>query len=174
MIKIIDPLEITEKDLPLIVLTDNQRGFLSWGIKAHSKGLYSHSMEMHRPGFLATQNWLYKEVPLKKYMLPHYRMKFWKPKKISNAQRNKWIASVQKDLAAPWWERRYDLLGIIGQLFFLRFINNPWTKYCSERVAGRMRKILGLKVRNQPSPSDLNKLMIKSDKMEVYGHWFQG
>lgn len=170
--KIINPLDIKEADLPLIVLADNLRSFIAWGIKKHTKGKYSHIMEMHRVGYFATQGCTYKEVPVRLYMSGKHRLKFWKCKGLTPQAREEWLDMTARELNASWWKRKYDVLGIIGQAIFLRFINNPWTKYCSERVATKIRKFFAILVPKHPSPSDCNKALIDDSRTaEVYGYW---
>ena len=170
----IDPLKIKESDLPLIVLSDNLQGFFAWITKVHTHGLYSHVMEMHQPGYFASQSISgYKIIPVRKYMLPKYRLKFWKINDMSNTKAREWKKLIAKDLKAPWWVRRYDFIGVgLGQLLKIKWLNNPWTKYCSERVAIHLRKIFGFLIPKHPSPSDLNKLFERSQRYQVYGRWF--
>jgi len=170
---LINPLDIKEEDLPLIVLADNLRSFIAWGIRKHTKGQYVHIMSMHRTGFFASQGWMYKEVPIRTYMEKGYRLKFWKCKNLTTEAREEWLNMIETELKAPWWERKYDIGGIFGQLIFLRFINNPFTRYCSERVAPKIRKFFRIVLRKHPSPSDCNKALTTSpDKAEVLGHYF--
>ena len=169
---IINPLEIKEEDLPLIVLADNLRSITGKLVKIHTKGQYSHIMEQRRPRYFASQGWMYKEVPIEAYMKKGYRLKFWKPKNLTAEAREEWLELTQYELKAPWWKRRYDILGIIGQVFFLRWINNPWTKYCSERVAIKIRKFFRIFISAHPSPSDCNRILTASpEKAEVLGHY---
>ena len=179
---IIDPRKIEEKDMPQVVCADNQQSVIGWGIKAHSKlklvrhriphkkDCYSHIMVMHRPGFFASQGWMYKEVPIEAYLKGNYRLKFWKCKDLTNEEREAWLALTQKELDAPWWERKYDIFGIAGQFLFLRFLNNPWTRYCSERVAPKIRKFFKAYLKKHPSPTESNLVLKISPRAEVYGY----
>lgn len=178
--RIIEPSEIPEKDLPLIVLQDDLRGVVGLSIKRRTKGNYCHVMEMHKQGFYASQNASgFKEVPIKKIAKPYIRLKFWKYTAIKPRERKGWRAKIDMEIRSPWWKRRYDFLGIVGQglysifrLPILKRLNNPWTKFCSERVASHLRDELGLKLPLHPSPADLNRAFEKMDSMEVYGYWF--
>lgn len=169
---IIDPLKITEKHLPLIVLSDDMRSFFSWGIKAHTRGLYSHAMMMLKPGKFVTQGWTYKEVNVEKYMKPRYRLKFWSYP-FTEEEKSQIRFAVEEDLSRSWWHKSYDWIGIIGQLFRIRKLNNPFKSFCSERVAKYLRLILLLKnvVPLHPSPSQLNEICKAVSKFKVFGHW---
>lgn len=167
---IINPRKIKLSDLPLIVLADNTRSFMGLLIKLHSRGAYSHIMTMCREGYFASQGWMYKEVKIEKY-LKKYRLKFWICKDLTEEERIEWIALTKKELNEPWWKRRYDIIGVgIGQLFNIRWFNNFRTKYCSERVANKIR-LLGLYVKKHRTPSEINFLLRISDRFEVYGHY---
>ena len=130
--KIINPLQIKQKDLPLIVLSDNVRGLFAFAIKAHSKGSYNHTMSMIRPGFVATQGMTYKEVPIEKYMNSKYRLKFWQPQ-LTGEQEERYVELVNEGLDQNWFKKSYDILGVLGQLIKIKLIQNPWKNYCSER-----------------------------------------
>lgn len=168
----INPYNIPKEWLPLIVLSDDRRGFLSWSIKMHSQGKYSHVMEMHRPRLLATQAWVYREVSIAEYLKPQYMLKFWRYKPITEAQRQKWLDTIDKDLKAPWWQRRYDFTGIIGQALHIRWFNNPFRRYCSERVGDHMKIALNLNAGKHPTPHDINDFCNKHPGMECIGYWF--
>lgn len=163
-----------ELDVPLIVLADDKRGLIGWGIKAHSKGNYNHIMEMVDIDHFATQDTVgYRLVNKKKYFKPCYGLKFWKINNLTDKQRKLWLKTVQDELSEPWWTRSYDFLGILGQMLKIRLINNPWTKYCSERIASRIRLVLGIKVPKHPSPSELNKFFNENPEIfTVYGYYF--
>ena len=64
--EIVDTHSILNKDLPLIVLADDLRSFLGWGIKAHTSGQYSHIMAMVEPGMFASQGWVFDSIPMEK------------------------------------------------------------------------------------------------------------
>lgn len=176
----INPLEIKEKDLPLIVFSDDRRGFLSWLIKSHSSGNYNHVMEMHRPCFFASQHYTgYKEIPVEKYMKASITLKFWKYRDLTKLTRERWIDAIEADLNAPWHKKRYDFLGLVGQILgkihpIFRKINNPWIRYCSERLAHRMREILYMIIPLHPNPGELNSICKENvARMEMLGHWFE-
>ncbi len=175
----INLLEIPEHDLPLIVLSDDRRGFIGWLIKAHTHGQYNHVMEMHEPGLLATQAITgYKEISIKKYMKPNIMLKFWKIKDLTYDQRRSWLSIVWADLRAPWMRRRYDFFGaIVGQGLAkiwpkFRYLNNPYTDYCSEKTNTHMRKSTGMPIPKQLSPSGSNNFYKTQSNMEVYGRWY--
>ncbi|MFC1895602.1 hypothetical protein ACFL0Q_02920 [Thermodesulfobacteriota bacterium] len=70
-----DVLDIPQRDLPMLVLSDNLRSVMSARIKEHESGCYNHMMWMRRPGFFASQDRLFREVPAEKY-LDRHRFKF--------------------------------------------------------------------------------------------------
>ena len=169
----INPLKIPAIDLPLFVLSDNTRSFLGWGIKSHTKGNWGHIMIMISPGKVATQTNVFKEISIEAYMKPYIRLKFWQPTKITYQVKNQVTQRVLEDLTRPWWERSYDYLGIAGHLFRLRFLNNPFTYYCSERTKLYAEEIPYLrgKIPYKPSPVDMNQAFINTPQMRLYGYW---
>lgn len=167
---VIDPLKIKPEDLPMVIVTDDRRGWLGWIIKNHSHGNYNHIMEMLNPGYVVSQDpGGYKEVPIEKYMKDFIFMKFWKYKDITTEQKKKWFGVVRYDLNQP---SGYDFLGLIGQLLGLRWIQDSRRRYCSERVAEHLRFVLDFQIPKQPTPSDINALLKTIPSMEVYGYHF--
>lgn len=171
---IIDPRKIKPSDLPLVMLIDDRRGLLGFLIKWHSKGNYNHICEMHTPGFVASQDPVgFQEKPIEYYMRPFYHIKFWQYKAITEVQRQSWLNTLRAELDAPWRRRRYDFLGIIGQFLHMRWIQNPFIKYCTERVAEHMRNILRLAIPKRRTPSEMNMAFHGIKEMKVFGYWFK-
>jgi hypothetical protein len=154
-IKLIDPRKIRLAQLPCIVLVDNMQSWLSWRIKAHTKGNYSHVMWMVRPFHFLSQDvgHGFREVPLADYMKPYIRMKFVQPA-FTQAE----LLQLQVILATKLEHgKEYDLLGIIGQRLGLKWLQNPKKDYCSEGVAKDMAEIdYPIDFGIAPSPSDIN------------------
>ena len=168
--KVINIREIKEEDLPWIVLSDDRRGFLGFLIK-HRGGQYSHIMELHKSGFFASQNFNgFREIPIEKYLKPRYLLKVWRYKDLSEEKKKKWLEEIQKDLSANWFKRHYDLLGIFGQAIGIRWLQNPWAKYCSERVAYRLRRVVKMILPFRRTPSELDAIFKRNDRMEVVGY----
>ena len=168
--KIINPLEIPERDLPLIVLTDDRRSLISWIIKARTKRNYGHVMELYRPDWYASQNFGgFKEVPIIKYIKPQIILKLWKPI-LTDEQRKLWISMVRADLRAPWINRRYDWLGVIGQALGIRGLQIEAMKYCSERVNARLRLVYKTQFPYQQTPGEQNEMFKKDNRFELFGY----
>lgn len=172
--KIINPLNFKDEDMPLVVFSDDRRSFIGWAIK-HLTGNYNHSMFMRRPGYLLTQGFTYKEIPIKEYMKPTQMLKFWRYKDIKDFEKELIFKKAQEDLKEPWWKIRYDYLGIVGQFFKVKWINDPWRRYCSERVAEYLRLILPIKdkIPKRPSPAELNKLFHTIEEFEEVGYYWE-
>ena len=172
---IVDPLKFEEKDLPLIVFSDDMRSFFSWSIKAHSKGNYSHVMMMIQPGKFVTQGWTYKEVPAKTYLKKRFRLKFWKPKGLSATEQIAIYDAIHEDLKRSWWRRSYDWLGIVGQFFKVKWFNNPYKDYCTERVGKYLRMIpeIKSKIPLRTTPAELNRVIETLARFKVYGYWVE-
>lgn len=167
--KIIKPLEITKKELPILVLSDDVRDPVSFVIKVHDKGNYGHTMWWIEPEVLASQGGLYKRVPLEKYLSGRHRLKFWQPN-LTGSEKIELIRTINAKLDQPWWFRTYDYVGIFGQLVRLKSIQIPFQNYCSERDARYIRKYIP-EIPLRPSPSELNRACEKIKKMKYYGHF---
>ena len=168
--KLINPLEIEQKDLPLFIVSDDLQAFMSWGIRAHGKGSYSHAMIMVDSGKVVTQGWTYKEIPVGKYMKSGIRLKFWQCSNLSKGTKEAIAKAVRRDLTQPWWRKRYDGIGILGQALHIRWLNNPRTYYCSERVAKYIR-IIPIPMSQHPSPSEINQIFKETDRMKIFGYY---
>jgi hypothetical protein len=150
----IDEIEsIPQEDLPMLVLSSDNLSFLAWAIRARTTSDYSHLMWLHRPGFFATQDWWYREVPVKKYA--GTRLKLWRNKKWTPQQRIKILSKINAELKKPAWQTRYDLLAILGQLLGLVHIQVPWTNICSDWANLIMLNDKNYDL-NHPSPGDVN------------------
>ena len=171
-ISLIDPNSIEQKDLPLVVLADNLSSFFGWGIKAHTDGQYSHIMMMIEPGKFATQGWTFHNTPIKTYTSDQHRLKFWKPK-FNKEEKAAFCNFVYRELEKPWYNRRYDVLGVIGKRLNIDWLNNPFTNYCSESVSEALNAS-GWEYGRHPSPIDLN-VKFKADpvKWDMLGYYFQ-
>lgn len=134
-----DPRTLTDDDAPLIVFSDHSSGLVEWLIKMRTKGDYNHVMWFHRAGFFASQGNTYSEATLARYMKKGNRLKFVRVKGLTPVQRKLILASIEKKLARPWWKKRYDWLGIAGQIIGFTWINTPWLEYCSEDVPQHLK-----------------------------------
>lgn len=162
---------IPAEDLPLLVLSDNIRSFLSWGIKMHQRGSYNHLMWMRKPGFFASQDTLFKEVPVDKYLKGRHRLKFWSIH-FSEGSKNFVRNMIHTDLCRPWYKRLYDPLQIVGKLFRIPILQLPYTDICSDK-AKYLRYIdrkFDTELDRHRSPSEINRyLQGREDSYFVYG-----
>lgn len=172
-IKKFNPNNIDNKILPLFIFIDDLHSLFGFGIRLHTKGIYSHVAEMVRKEHVVSQDFLYHEVSLEKYLKPQYRLKFIKYIPITKEQKLHWINLVSQELKEPWYKRRYDYIGVlIGHLFCMRWIQNPWLRYCSERIAEHMRKVFHSGIRKYPTPSEINQFMKDDGDFSVVGRWW--
>lgn len=148
-------LNIPSQQLPLFVLSDNLRSFLAWGIRKHQHGYYNHFMIMHRKGFFASQDWIFREVPVENY-LDRHRLKFWTNKEWTKVERRLLTRKIKRDLGKQWWRRLYDPLAIVGQFLNQEWIQVPGIDICSDK--GRYLRYVDYAYNLEyPSPSDLNR-----------------
>ena len=180
-----EPEEIKEEDLPLIVFSDKTSGLLEFIIKFRTKGDYNHVMWSHRVGFFASQGNTYSEAPLGRYMKTGNRLKYFQVLNLTAVQRKLIIESINKKLKRPFWQKKYDWLGIAGQALGLTWINTPWLDYCSEDVPQHLKymaekslnedtplyKII-MGIPKHTSPEALNEYLKKyPEHFKIYGKW---
>ena len=121
---------------PLIVFSDHSTSLFSWLIKVRTKGTYNHVMILNGEKTVATQNNVYKEIPLQHYMVEKSRLLFVRIH-MNRAAEKAVMTSVSEKLALPWYKKLYDLYGIVGQATGLRWFNKRSLEFCSEDVVSR-------------------------------------
>lgn len=165
-----DVLNIPAKALPLMVLSDNPKSWVSSIIKWRTGGEYNHFMWMHRPGFVASQNLFFGEQPIQQYLKEH-RLLFY-----HNPNWKQWekviIQSLLKtDLKAPKWQTRYDWMQIIGKaLPWAEWINVPGTRICSD-YACYLKHIDKSYDLYHPAPAEVRRWLDASPLYEPYGRF---
>jgi hypothetical protein len=165
-----DILAIPDELCPMIVMSDNLRSLFSWGIKVHSQGGYNHAMWLMPGGKFATQDSLFREVPVTDYFKKH-RLKLWHSPLWTREQRNKIMAGIYNDLDKPWYKRLYDPLAIVGQAICLDWIQTPGLDICSDK--GKYIKIADPTYPlDHPDPEDINRWLESCGKRyQVYGRY---
>lgn len=162
---------IPRKDLPLLLLSDNQRSWISTAIKRHQEGYYNHLMWMHEPGYVVSQGWTIKEEPIDKYLLTH-RLKFWTCNAWSVEDRlviRKYLFGLTR---LPWYKRMYDPLQILGKWIGLNWLQIPGNmRICSDHADILAVVDLNWAVGLHLSPPEVNRKMIESDRYRVYGRY---
>lgn len=172
--KTINPYRITNDGELRIVLSSNAWSGVSWLIRAKTKSHWNHAMWMIRAGLFATQGLFFTDVPFDKYFKPGIEVEIWKIKNLTPDQYIKIWRHINSKLKKPKWKTKYDFIGLIGQLFNIRFVNNPWTNYCSEGIAEGLIKagdvFEGLNPKS--SPEDIRVFMLKRNwHFECEGRW---
>ena len=162
---ITDLKSIQQENLPMLVLSGNNQSFLNWAIQRRTKSHYAHMMWMHRPGFFATQDWWYREVPIEKY--DGVRLKLWHNPKWRLWDKTKILLRIDDELKKPKWQTHYDLLAIIGQLLGITGIQTPWTNICSDW--GALIKLIDDSYDlDHPDPGDINEWLKTHKNYECF------
>lgn len=172
MIKVLTPkdiLALQQCKLPFLVLSDNLWSVLSWRIKGHTKGYYNHVMWMHRPKTVASQDHVYHERPIDKYLTDKHRLKFWYKPAWELTERNAIVDAIEARLRQPWYRRIYDYPGIIGQRLRIPSLNVPSLNFCSEDAAQILWAAGEEFPAKHPSPADINRWCKATEGWEVYG-----
>ena len=174
--KWINPLELEESNLPIIIFEEDKQGMFSWAIRWHSKDNYNHTEIMVKLGKVVSQDPKgYRELPIEKILDKRTFMKFWQFDPVDRTEIDIITKQVEKDLLKPWYARRYDFLGLIGQLTGIRWIQSPFGKFCSESVAANLRLIPRLQklIPARPNPSELNKILKGMVDMKLLGYYWE-
>lgn len=172
-LKVIDPLAIKNIDCPVFVQAADMRSFFGWGTRWRTKSNWNHSMVMRRQGYVVTQGWTFKEVAISDYMKPGSILKFWTCGDITMSERNTIMLKITHELSQPWHKKMYDVPGIVGQFFGIRWFNVPALNYCSERVVKLVKILFPDYKQKHPHPEDLDALYKASERMKVLGYWLQ-
>ena len=153
----IDPRSFQEGELTFILCNDAQ-GMLGWFIKWFCKGNYCHAMLSRKPGFVVTQNDLFREIPIDEYLKNSEGLKFWRINNLTTEEFNLINDAITADLSKPFWNRFYNYLGLIGQALHLPWISMPGQNICSQRDAKYLRLLPRLAniTPEHPSPTDLD------------------
>lgn len=174
----VDPTKFTEDDLPVLVLKDDLRTFLGWGIKDRTSGNYCHSEILWKPNQLVSQGWLFEILPLANEMKSSNILKFWRIKNLTTDEKFKIMLAIQGRLQRPALERSYDFIGtFIGQLTGIRWLRIPGLDYCSEEVDVDYISVIPRAngtVRKLPNPVDIdNGCNAHIDVWECLGFWWE-
>jgi len=164
-----DVLNIPRSLCPMMVFSYGIGSTIATAIAIKERGLYNHFMWLIEPGVLATQDWLFKKVPVENYMVKH-AMKFVYSTAWIEQDREKIISAIEVDLAKPWYKRIYDPLAIAGQLFDLEWIQIPGIDICSDKgdYIRLVDKNYDLK---HPSPTNINTWSQCQESYKVYGRF---
>lgn len=157
---------IPANELPLLVLSDNLRSWLSWRIKRHTGGYYNHAMWMHRTGRVVSQDRRLIERPVADYLKGNHRIKLWSG---GWTRDTRLLMQLRIALQLRNGERHYDWLGIIGQRLRLPWLNLPGRFYCSEHVASILRLAEPGFSNWHPTPGAIDAWCKASPQMRVYG-----
>lgn len=180
-IEFIDPLKI-KSHLPFITFSDDTSGLIEWFIKMRTKGAYNHVMVL-RGGEFVSQGNTYSAVDPARYMKPRNRLLFIGIKNVPDAFYETMLASIERKLDLPKHKKAYDWLGIAGQAIGLKWFNDATLQYCSEDVAGHMRKAADRadtielykilhKMPKHAHPQELLDYLLKhEDYFYVAGYW---
>lgn len=173
-----DPRELKEEDLPVIVLCDDLRGFVGWGIKDHTNGNYNHVFILHKPGTIISQDFGGLHVKsIDTYLNSRQMLKFWRIKDLTLIEKKAILDAIDTRIKLPFIKRMYDYLGLVGQFFHIKWINSPWQTFCSEQVNfDYIQPVPRARLMNikEPSPSELDNIFKQHpDIMECLGYWFE-
>ena len=162
-------INIPQADLPLAVLSLNQRSFIATAIMVRKKSHYNHFMWMYKPGFFASQGATFALDEITNY-LDHHKLKLWHNPDWTSRERATISECVAKDLKKGAIKTRYDWIAIIGQLTGFKWLQNPFTRICSDYADYLMRIDPAYNLKN-PAPNDVNAWFKSHPKYQVYGRY---
>lgn len=153
----------------MIVQVDRPDSVIGALIKRYTDGPDNHSMLLIGNGQVATQGWLYRLESISLWR--DCNMTVWYSPKWTAAGRDRALAYVNGKLAKPWYKRRYDFLGVLGQRLGISRLNIPYIQYCSEDVAAALHLLNPEYQEKHPSPNQLRKWFLEDPDMHVYGRY---
>jgi hypothetical protein len=157
--------DVLTLDGPFLVLSCNNASVYAKLIQLKTGSCWNHAMWLYEPGWLASQGWVFRKVPMTKF-LPGHALKFWHNPDWTEKQKGALRRAVEEQLL----ERGvYDWVGILGQLTGMRSrLNKTDRNYCSEAVAEVLR-VVEPHVKRHPSPADLDLWCRSVRQMKCYG-----
>lgn len=166
---IVDPFSL--EDFPIIVFAHREDSVVGSAINCKTKGVYNHVMWQIDRYTMASQEFKgFVRVPVDRFLLPTYRLKFLS---IDNKYyRSVLLKKILEELAKPWYARRYDFLGILGQAIGLPWIQSPLGKFCSEQMALLLNEVCHTRLPKRPSPSTLNTEFKFIEFIKLLGYWW--
>jgi len=148
-------LDITQEDLPLLVLSDNVRSLFAWGIRLHEHGSYNHFIWMIKPGEFISQDALLHTVPAKDYLTGKHRLKFIRGN-FTQIEKERIISTLNDNLNQSWFRRLYDPLQILGIAIGAKWLQIPGhSRICSD-FAGMLKLVDSDYDLKHPSPTEVN------------------
>ena len=163
---------IEQKDLPLLVLSDNLRSWVSARIKKHTHGSYNHLMWMVEPGKFISQNWMLQEQLIEKYF-DGYRIKLWHNPNWTSMQKIIITTMLANRVRAPWYKRLYDPLQIVGIRLGVRWLQIPGIRICSDH-SDILKKIEpDWNFKTGPSPEEINRYLETRPEYKVFGRYME-
>jgi hypothetical protein len=133
---------------PQLVFADSAQGIFSLLVKKRTGGYYGHFCILIDKNQLASQWFYFQRQTLDHYAGAH--LTFVANPMWTDMDRLKMLVDINKDLALPPWKTRYDVIGVIGELLGLGWMNRKGLDFCSER--GKYLPGYNL---NHPDPQDL-------------------
>jgi hypothetical protein len=156
---------------PCVVLSQNVQSIIGSAINAISHGAYSHIMWQIDKDTMASQEPIgFVKRGLENFTTAKHKLKFFEI--VDATDRLRIGVDINARLELPWWKRRYDYLGILGQWLHIPCIQNPNAYFCSELEAVLLNKYCGLNLPLHTSPSELNKLFKNIQCLKLLGYWF--
>lgn len=180
---IYDPREILQKDMPLIVMSNQGNTLIGAIINLRTDGLYDHAMLSVNQGKFVCQSFTgYREIPMDQYLVKGSELKFVKMINGNDSFNAAFKDSVLARLRLPWYKKLYDFLGIFGQAIGQDWIHTPGLEYCSVDVIRHLKnaasglpatdKELILSIPPETSPQGLDDIISKNPKVfYVYGNY---
>jgi hypothetical protein len=156
---------------PQMVFADKVRGLFAYGVKVKTQGYYGHFCWLIGPNEIASQWWWFQRQKLE-----HYRdcyLKFVHNPHWTEMQRLNLLVAINKDLDLSKWKTRYDVVGVIGELFDWKWLNRRGLYFCSER-GSYLKLVDPLYTLVHPDPTELNEYTKGCGLYEVSGRYSPG
>ncbi len=163
--------KIPQDKLPMVGLTNGYMSLFGFVICTATHDFWSHAMWLISPAEVASQHFWFKTFPIDHYN--RHSIKLWYNPEWTPAERTILQAAIWDRLQLPWYKTRYDVIGVIGEAFGVKWLNRKNYDFCSESI--RMLALVDpdyktwLDEVKNPTPEELNVWFKSQPKYQVYG-----
>ena len=163
--------KIPQNKLPMVCLTNGYMSLFGFMICTATQAFWSHAMWLISSAEFASQWFWFKSFPIDYYN--RHSIKLWYNPDWTLEERTILQAAIWDRLKLPWWKTRYDVIGVIGEVIGVKWLNRKNLDFCSESI--RMLSLVDLEYRiwldriKNPTPEQINVWLKQCPRYQVFG-----
>ncbi len=124
---------LTDDLLPMMAVSNGYTSAFGYLIGLVAKSFWAHFIWLKSPTEWASQWWWFRTFPIEHYLVAH-TVKLWYNPRWTKEERSSLLAAIDKELARPKMETRYDFWGVLGEALGIARMNSKRHDFCSEKV----------------------------------------